>query len=105
MRISLLELDDPRWPAFLGNVRHDFYHLPAYAKVAARFENGSACAVLAEASWGAILVPLIRRPLPDGRSSRFWDAASPYGYASPLANAVSTASERCPDEFADAVVD
>lgn len=81
-----LDPADDRWESTLRDVRHDFYHLPGYAELAARTDGGSATAYYAEIGGGRILIPLLVRSLDGVRSAppRAHDAVSPYGYAGPL---------------------
>lgn len=83
MLITQLEPHDRRWTDFLAKVRHDFYHRPEYAKIVARLDHGRARALLVEEKHWSVLIPLIECRLP-GSFGEFWDAHSPYGYASPL---------------------
>lgn len=83
MLIAQLEPEDRRWTDFLTKVRHDFYHRPEYAVIAARPDRGKARALLVEDSSWSLLMPLIERRLP-GSFGGFWDGSSPYGYASAL---------------------
>lgn len=80
MRVSLIETDDPRWERSLANAAFDFYHLPAYAELAAREEGGSATALHVSADAQELLLPLIIREIPGGGR----DLTSPYGYPGPL---------------------
>lgn len=83
---SLIRPNDPRWAAFLLRTEHDFYHLPEYAVLSAREEGGEAVAFYAECGNDALLIPLLLRPItPESSPIPLQDAASPYGYASPLA--------------------
>lgn len=77
---ELLGVDSPRWLAFLRGVDHDFYHLPAYAALCALHEGGTPQALIVEDGIRGMLLPLIVRLVPGGRS----DASSPYGYPGPL---------------------
>lgn len=83
---TFLDPADSRWSEFLQHVPHDIYHLPAYAILSARYEGGQAVAFYARAGDDALLVPLLLRRVPqlhnDGEP--WWDAASPYGFSSPL---------------------
>ncbi len=81
MHVDRLGAGDPAWTAFLGEVDHDFYHLPTYVDLCALREGGEAAAFLAADDLGGLLVPLILRPIP-GTDQR--DAGSPYGYPCPL---------------------
>lgn len=77
---ALLDVDSPRWSAFLAEASHDFYQLPAYAAVCAMPEGGEPRAILVERGRRRMLLPLIIRPVPGGRH----DAVSPYGYPGAL---------------------
>ncbi len=79
-RVRLIEPGDLRWTRSLAAVPHDFYHLPAYAELAAREDGGIPVAVLATADRGWMLLPLVIREIPGGGR----DASSPYGYPGPL---------------------
>lgn len=83
---TFLDPSDSRWPEFLQHVPHDIYHLPNYATLSARYEGGQAVAFYARADDEALLVPLLLRPVPKGLNdgNHWWDAASPYGFSSPL---------------------
>ena len=63
---SFIDPDSPRWSEALGATRHDFYHLPSYARLAGRLEGGEAMAFVAEEGGRRLLVPLIVRPIPAG---------------------------------------
>ena len=80
MRTDLLPEDSDAWAAFLAEVRHDFYHLPAYVALCARQEAGEPRALFVRDGPRAMLLPLIIRDVPGGGH----DAASPYGYPGPL---------------------
>jgi phage replication-related protein YjqB (UPF0714/DUF867 family) len=91
MTARLLPVRSDEWSAFLDPVRHDFYHLPAYAAVSAGHEAGEPMALLVEGDRGGLLLPLIARDT--GTGGR--DAVSPYGYPGPLASgAVAGGLER-----------
>lgn len=77
---------DARWKNFLGQVQHDFYHLPEYVQFAAGYEGGEPLAFWGQAGDSACLIPLLRKPLPARlEAPRNWtDVCSPYGYPSPL---------------------
>jgi hypothetical protein len=90
MMLDFLQPDDPRWAAFLGEVRHDFYHLPAYLRVAAAHDGGRPEAVLIRDGGGYLFLPYLVRGLAElpglhCERSRLSDVASPYGYPGPLA--------------------
>ena len=87
MRARLLTRDDPAWPAALSRVHHDFYHLPAFAELAARWHApGTAAAFLAEEEDRTFLLPLIIRPIPDELLGgvAWLDATGPRGYPGPV---------------------
>lgn len=79
--VRLLDVDAPRWAAFLVETPHDFYHLPAYVAACAAHEHGDGRALYVEAGEASLLLPLIIRDIP-GSDRR--DAISPYGYPGPL---------------------
>lgn len=103
MKAELLSPEDPRWQAFLEQVPHDVYHLPAYGKVSGRYEDGEPVAFYAEAEGSEILIPLLIRPLPEflGAPSDWKDATTPYGYPSPLFRG-DRGLRKCLDLFAEA---
>lgn len=68
------------------------YHLPEYAALAGRQEQGEPAAFLAEEGEACFFVPLILRPLPAhlAPAAPGWrDATCPYGYPGPLASGES----------------
>lgn len=83
---DFLQPDDPRWSDVLRRIPHDVYHLPSYAIIASRYEGGMPVAFYARDGNDILLVPLLLRPVPHNISNLgdLWDAASPYGYPSPL---------------------
>jgi CelD/BcsL family acetyltransferase involved in cellulose biosynthesis len=86
MRAEFLAPDTPRWTELLAELGHDVYHVPGYAALSARQEDGEAIAFLAEEGRQRFFVPLIVRPIdPDliGGAACF-DATCPYGYPGPL---------------------
>jgi hypothetical protein len=100
VRARLLAADDLAWAGFLATVRHDVFHLPAWAELGATAEPGSeARALLVEAEAGAALVPLLVRPIAaagggalgvvPGVEAGLRDAVSPRGYATPLLRPVA----------------
>ena len=88
MQVGFLDAESSHWTDVLSGMRHDFYHLPAYVRFAARWQGpGDPCAFVAEEDGHRFLVPLIIRPIasdlaPDG-PQRF-DATGPRGYPGPL---------------------
>ena len=87
MIADLLSPDDVRWRRFLGQARHDVYHLPAYCRVAGNYERGEPLAFYAEDAGHAMLMPLLVRDLPSelNAPTGWRDATSPYGYSGPIA--------------------
>jgi len=90
---SLIGPEDPRWRALLGEVAHDFHHLPAFVALEAGRSGGEASALWLEAGDHALLMPLILRALPDHLGVAGRDAISPYGYPCPLLSGSDTASQ------------
>ena len=86
MQHTFLTPSDPRWSRFLSRARHDLYHLPGYARVAAESEGGRPLAFLAEHEGMRMFVPLAIRPvrIRGVESPGLFDVVSPYGYACPL---------------------
>jgi hypothetical protein len=86
MKTMILAPDAPLWQQALHAMEHEFYSLPAYARICADHERGTAMAFLAheEDSW--LLLPLILHPIdPDlAGTTGLMDAVSPYGYSGPL---------------------
>lgn len=85
MKVELLTATAPRWTALLERVRHDFYHLPSYARVSAAADGGDVKGLLVEEGGRAMLLPLVSRAI--AGDARAWDATSPYGYPGPLVEA------------------
>jgi Acetyltransferase (GNAT) domain len=87
---TLIGPADPKWTRFLGNTRHDFYHLPSYVRMTSKFECAAPIAFYAEAGQSSLLLPLLIRPIPEhlGFPKTWCDAVSPYGYPGPLINNV-----------------
>lgn len=75
---------DSRWSGALGHVRHDFYHLPCYAKLAAEREGGAPYAYVDRVGKAEILIPLLVREIPG--EATLLDASCPYGYPGPVAS-------------------
>ena len=77
--------DDCRWARVLERVRHDVYHLPQYAVVAAKHEGGTPVGFYACEGQREILIPLLLRNLPaEFGIANLKDATSPYGYPGPV---------------------
>lgn len=76
------DADSDAWLAALRRLRHDCYHLPAYAAADALLVDGRPGAYIYEEAGDLLLVPLVLRRIPD--SLRI-DATSPYGYPGPIA--------------------
>ena len=87
LRAELLDVGNPRWLRLLERARHDVYHLPAYVAHAARHEAATPAALLAEMGDHGVLLPVLVRSLPRelGAPDDWRDAATPYGYPSPIA--------------------
>jgi len=83
---TFIESSDPRWKCFLKSTPHDFYHLPSYTMLSAKYDGGSPMAFYAETQGNALLVPLLIRPVPNvvSGTEEWTDLASPYGYPGPL---------------------
>lgn len=88
MRYAFLPPGDARWADTLHKLAHDFYYIPEYLTLNAKFEEGEAFAFVAEKGDNIFFLPLIVRPVSfsccDFPDDVFYDAISPYGYSSPL---------------------
>ena len=86
MTVDFLCPEDRRWSDLLRQIPHDVYHLPSYAILTSRYEGGQPVAFYARDGEDVLLVPLLLRQVPYSIESlgALWDAASPYGYPSPL---------------------
>ncbi|MBD0316781.1 MAG: GNAT family N-acetyltransferase [Nitrospiraceae bacterium] len=82
MNADFINPDDARWPEVLRSMKHDCYHLPEYAEVAALEDGVKAMAFYAEKGSSACLIPLLLRPLSRELNAPpdWFDCASPYGY-------------------------
>jgi hypothetical protein len=101
MIADFIDSHDPRWKTLLLQTRHDFYHLPEYAEVAAAHEGAMPMAFYAEDGPAACLIPLLLRPLPAAfNSPADWrDCMSPYGYSGVLVSSPQVKLHRFLDAF------
>lgn len=88
MIADFIEPHDTRWRKLLSGMKHDCYHLPEYAEVAAVEDGVKAMAFYAEEGSAACLIPLLLRPLlPELNAPPDWyDCVSPYGYSGILSS-------------------
>ncbi len=88
MNGEFLTPQDPRWTKYLQTCCHDFYHLPEYVALCAKYEGATPVAFYAENEEAAFLAPLLIRPTPNmnGSLEGWYDATAPYGYPTPLVN-------------------
>lgn len=85
---GFLSATNGAWRSALAGIRHDFYHLPEYARFAARhMVTGEPVAFLAHQSSERLLVPLMLQPVPTAEANRRVDAVSARGYPGPIASA------------------
>jgi hypothetical protein len=101
MDVVHLEIDDPRWRAALGRLRHDFYHLPEYVRLDGECNQAQPKAFWANDGDRELFIPyLVRRCdtlFPDATvADEVYDVVSPYGYPGLL---LSDAARESP-EFA-----
>jgi len=89
------------WMDCLRALPHDFYHLPEYVEICARYEDAVATAFYAEAEGERFLAPLLLRRLPEelGAPSEWRDCVSPYGYSAPLVSASQSQLPKFLDAF------
>lgn len=83
MIAELIGPRDARWKSFLKRTKHDLYHLPEYAELAAANEGAVPVAFYAEKGAAACLAPLLIRQIPGvlNAPTGWCDCASPYGYS------------------------
>ncbi len=75
------------WTAVLSRVaQHDFYHLPAYHRLAEERGEGAAHLFAYQEGVHTIALPLLLRPIETRDGAAWNDATSVYGYAGPLAS-------------------
>ncbi|MCA9230923.1 MAG: GNAT family N-acetyltransferase [Planctomycetales bacterium] len=88
MQTQLITPDSREWPSCLDRLQHDIYHKSEYVELCAVHEGGQPVAFLASEGESLLFVPLLLRTIPvaDG----YFDAASPYGYPSPLVKTKDT---------------
>ncbi|MBS3909312.1 MAG: GNAT family N-acetyltransferase [Actinobacteria bacterium] len=86
MIAEFVKPNDARWSRILRETRHDFYHLPEYIEFAAKHEGGEPVVFYAEYGDDVFLAPLLLRGIPTelGRAHGLRDAATSYGYPSPI---------------------
>ncbi|OKH38057.1 hypothetical protein NIES2119_10870 [[Phormidium ambiguum] IAM M-71] len=77
---------DPKWKRFLELTWHDFYHLPEYVSLSAKYEQSQPNAFYAEVDEAAFLAPLLTRKIPESLKApdNWYDVTTPYGYPTPL---------------------
>lgn len=93
MELQVINVSHPHWTEALQHLRHDFYHLPAYAAIEARRIQAIPEAVLIQEGEKILFLPyLLRRCndlFPDNLSaSETFDLISPYGYPGFLLNPI-----------------
>ena len=86
MKAEFISPQDSRWLEVLYRARHDFYHLPDYVELCARHEGGEPIAFYAESGGAAFLAPVLIHDVPAalGAPVGWVDAATPYGYSTPI---------------------
>lgn len=82
--VALITPGDSRWTTTLGEVAHDFHHLPSFVELEAARSEGTARGLWMAQDDHALLLPLIVRALPEELGVSGHDGISPYGYPSPL---------------------
>lgn len=83
IRCETFAMDDPRWTATLGRLRHDFYHVPSYAKLDAERIKATPEAILVSDNERLFFVPYLVRAcnlLNLETQEPIFDVVSPYGY-------------------------
>ncbi|MEW5755881.1 MAG: GNAT family N-acetyltransferase [Pseudomonadota bacterium] len=84
--VEFITSDDHRWISLLQDVDHDFYHHPCYAQVESDRYHGEALAFYYVSRSGVMLIPMVRRQIPERLYSgcHLSDAVTPYGYSGPI---------------------
>jgi hypothetical protein len=83
IRCETFTIDNPRWTAALGRLRHDFYHVPSYVKLDAERIKATPEAMLISDNERLFFVPYLVRacsPLSLETQEPIFDVISPYGY-------------------------
>ena len=96
--MPFVDPDNPAWTNALARLPHDFYHLPGYVALSGRWEDSRPTAFVYEAKGEVALIPLLVRQIGDGLA----DAASPYGYPSPLFSGCEAFQREALTAFAEA---
>lgn len=103
MRIETLTINDPRWTAALGRLRHDFYHLPSYVQLDAQRIQATPEAFLVSDGERLFFVPYLIRScnalFPELQEPVF-DVVSPYGYSGILISDTGRDASFAADGFA-----
>ena len=87
MHADFVTLDSPRWNEVVARMPHDFFHRAEYVRLAAEHERGEPLGFVACDGDAVFLAPLIVKPIAASlvpECERWFDAASPYGYAAPV---------------------
>ena len=86
MIAKFIDARNPAWTRCLKTMLHDFYHLPDYVEICAKYAHSTAAAFYAEEGQSTFLAPLLIRSVPAelGAPSDWQDCVSPYGYSTPL---------------------
>ena len=79
----------------LAHARHDFYQLPEYVELVAKYEGGEPVAFYAEDNGIVFLAPLLLRKLPaDLNAPADWyDAVTSHGYPTPIMSPAGNAAD------------
>ncbi|MBD3614993.1 MAG: peptidoglycan bridge formation glycyltransferase FemA/FemB family protein [Gracilimonas sp.] len=82
MKSNFLMPDDDQWNNILNRTNYEFYQHPEFLKLEAELVGGEATAWFAEDADEWILIPLIKRTIPDEitNGKEYYDLVSPYGY-------------------------
>jgi Acetyltransferase (GNAT) domain len=89
MRAQIFGADDPKWSEALARLRHDVYHLPAYAQIEERRLDARAEAISIRDGDRELFVPYLVRSCRDVAPPELAEAVdviSPYGYPGVLVN-------------------
>jgi hypothetical protein len=84
--IGFLQPKDPMWNKLIGQIPHDFFHLPGYLLACANHEKGDGLLFTINTQRCGMVVPIIKKSLSvfGSEFDNYYDASSPYGYPGPI---------------------
>lgn len=82
MKTTFIDFDDKKWKRCLAKTKYEFYQLPKFAQLEANLIGGKPIAWYGEFEEQWILIPLVKRRIPESitNGKEYYDLISPYGY-------------------------